>query len=346
MDIQTALKRVTEKQNLTESEMSEVMQQVMTGQATPAQIAGFLIGLRMKGETVEEITGAAGVMRSLATPVDIEPGIPLIDTCGTGGDGSQTFNISTTVAFVVAAAGGRVAKHGNRSVSSVCGSADVLEQAGVFLALNPGQVAKCVEAIGVGFMFAPAHHSAMKHAIGPRKEMGVRTIFNLLGPLTNPAGAKRQVMGVFAKEWVRPIAEVLQRLGCEHVLVVHSADGMDEISIGAETFVAEATPNEIKEYSIKPEDFGLPRHDVSALSVDSATASLRVVKSVLGNESGPAADIVALNAGAAIYAGGLSDSLKEGVALAQDAIGSGLALAKLSELVQMSAMFKQENEAS
>ncbi len=340
MEIKTALQTVIDGVDLSEKDMTAVMEQIMGGQATDAQIGGFLIGLRMKGETVEEITAAAKVMRSLATPVEIADGPSLVDTCGTGGDGSSTFNISTTVAFVVAAAGGRVAKHGNRSVSSVCGSADVLEKAGVNLALTPQQVARCVETIGVGFMFAPAHHSAMKHAIGPRKEMGVRTIFNLLGPLTNPAGAKRQVMGVFARQWVRPIAEVLQRLGCEHALVVHSADGMDEISIGAETFVAEATPTEIKEFVIQPEDFAMARSAVSSLAVKDAAGSLSKVKAVLGNQPGAAADVVALNAGAAIYVAGLADSIKQGVTLAQDAIGSGLALAKLDELVQLSEIHK------
>ena len=342
MNIKAALEQVTERQDLSEDEMSEVMRQIMTGQATPAQIGGFLVGLRMKGETVAEITGAARVMRSLATPVQVQSG-NLVDTCGTGGDGSRTFNISTTVAFVVAAAGGRVAKHGNRSVSSISGSADVLEAAGVHLGLSPNQVARCVDTLGVGFMFAPAHHGAMKHAIRPRKEMGIRTIFNLLGPLTNPAGARRQVMGVYARHWVRPIAEVLQRLGCEHVLVVHSADGMDEISIGAETRVAEATPDAIREYSIQPEDFGMERASISQLEVSSVEQSLAMIKAVLGKEPGPAADIVALNAGAAIYVAGLADSIAEGVVLAQDAIGSGLALAKLNELAQLSKVYQQEN---
>lgn len=345
MDIQSALKQVIARQHLSEQDMADVMNQIMTGNATPAQIGGFLVGLVMKGETVDEITGAARVMRSLATPVTIHAE-RLVDTCGTGGDGSRTFNISTTVAFVVAAAGGNVAKHGNRSVSSVSGSADVLEKAGVNLNITPQQVARCVESIGVGFMFAPAHHSAMKHAIGPRREMAVRTIFNLLGPLTNPAGAKRQVMGVFSKQWVRPIAEVLQRLGSEHVMVVHAADGMDEISINAETFVAEATPDAIFEYTITPEQFGLQRAPLSTLEVHSVDDSLAMVKAVLGKEPGPAADVVALNAGAAIYVAGIAGSLQEGVALAQDAIGSGLALAKLNELVQLTTVFKQENEAT
>ncbi|MGC1511036.1 anthranilate phosphoribosyltransferase [Ketobacter sp.] len=345
MDIQTALKKVTEREDLSEEDMSQVMEQIMTGNATPAQIGGFLIGLRMKGETVDEITGAARVMRSLATPVKMAQPENLIDTCGTGGDGSKTFNISTSVAFVVAAAGGKVAKHGNRSVSSVSGSADVLEAAGVNLALTPEQVARCVDVLGVGFMFAPSHHSAMKHAVGPRKEMAVRTLFNLLGPLTNPAGAKRQVLGVYSRHWVRPVAEVLQRLGCEHVLVVHSADGMDEISISDITYVAEATPSEIREYSIQPEDFGLRRSPVSSLSVDSVEQSLATIKSVLGKNEGPAADIVALNAGAAIYVAGLADSIAAGVACAQDAIGSGLALAKLNELAQLSKVLEEENTA-
>lgn len=343
MDIQTALKNVMARQSLTEEDMASVMNQIMTGNATPAQIGGFLVGLAMKGETVDEITGAARVMRSLATPVRIKAD-RLLDTCGTGGDGSRTFNISTTVAFVVAAAGGKVAKHGNRSVSSISGSADVLEKAGVCLDITPEQVARCVETLGVGFMFAPAHHSAMKHAAGPRRELGVRTIFNLLGPLTNPAGASRQVMGVYGRQWVRPVAEVLQRLGAEHVMVVHAADGMDEISINAETFVAEAVKGTIREYTVTPEQFGFARAPLSTLEVRSVDESLAIVRSVLGNEPGPAADIVALNAGAAIYVAGIAGSLQEGITLAQDAIGSGLALAKLTELAQLTSIFKQERE--
>lgn len=341
MDIQAALKKVIARQDLTEQEMMDVMNQIMTGKATEAQIGGFLVGLSMKGETVDEITGAARVMRALATPVNIKAD-HLLDTCGTGGDGSRTFNISTTVAFVVAAAGGKVAKHGNRSVSSVSGSADVLEQAGVHLDIRPDQVARCVESIGVGFMFAPAHHNAMKYAVGPRREMAIRTLFNLLGPLTNPAGVKRQVMGVYGKQWVRPIAEVLQRLGCEHVMVVHSADGMDEISISAETHVAEATPHGIREYDIAPEHFGLERAPRSALEVQTVEESLAIMQAVLDNEPGPAADIVALNAGAALYVAGIAASLAEGVALAQDAIGTGMAQAKLNELALLTAVFKQE----
>lgn len=341
MNIQSALQKVIDREDLSEAEMGEVMQQIMTGQATASQIGGFLVALRMKGETVDEITGAASVMRELATPVNIDAE-HLVDTCGTGGDGANTFNISTTCAFVVAAVGGKVAKHGNRSVSSNSGSADVLEAAGVKLDITPEQVARCVEAIGVGFMFAPMHHSAMKHAIGPRKEMAVRTIFNILGPLTNPAGADSQVMGVYSKQWVRPVAEVLQRLGSRHVMVVHAADGLDEISIAAETFVAEAKDGEIKEYTITPEQFNLARAPLSAIAADGVEDSLRVIRSVLANEEGPAADIVALNAGAAIYVAGLADTLAHGVEMAQDAIGSGIAKDKLAELVNMSAVYRQE----
>lgn len=341
MNIQDALQKVIDRNDLSEAEMGAVMQQIMTGQATPSQIGGFLVALRMKGETVDEITGAASVMRALATPVEIDVE-HLVDTCGTGGDGANTFNISTTCAFVVAAVGGKVAKHGNRSVSSACGSADVLEAAGVKLDVSPEQVARCVEAIGVGFMFAPMHHSAMKHAIGPRKEMAVRTIFNILGPLTNPAGADSQVMGVYSKQWVRPVAEVLQRLGSRHVMVVHAADGLDEISIAAETYVAEAKDGEIKEYTITPEQFGLTRAPLSAIAAQDVEESLHILRSVLANEEGPAADIVALNAGAAIYVAGLADTLAQGVDMAQDAIGSGIAKDKLAELVNMSSVYEQE----
>lgn len=343
--IQAALQKVVERVDLTEQEMEAVMHAVMSGATEEAQIGGLLVALRMKGETVAEITGAARAMRALATPValtDQHAGAPLVDTCGTGGDGSQTFNISTTAAFVVAAAGGRVAKHGNRSVSSVCGSADVLERAGVNLMLSADQVARCVDALGVGFMFAPSHHGAMRHAIGPRKALGMRTLFNVLGPLTNPAGARRQVMGVFSRALCRPIAEVLQRLGAEHVMVVHSADGMDEISIGAETWVAEATPELITEYSVTPEQFGITRSALDGLQVADVDESLAMLKGVLNKQPGAAADIVALNAGAAIYVSGLADTLEQGVIQAQDAIGSGLAAAKLNELVQLSNVYAEE----
>jgi anthranilate phosphoribosyltransferase len=331
---------VIERQNLSAEEMKQVMTSIMTGQATPAQIGGFLVGLRMKGETVDEIVGAATVMRELATKVPVSSA-HLVDTCGTGGDGINTFNISTASAFVVAAAGGKVAKHGNRSVSSSSGSADVLEAAGVKLDLSPEQVARCVDELGVGFMFAPMHHSAMKHAIGPRKEMAVRTIFNVLGPLTNPAGALNQVIGVFARQWVRPLAEVLKELGSEHVLIVHSADGMDEISIGDETYVAELKSGSISEYTVTPEQFGFKRAPLSKLAVTDAQSSLTMIESVLNNESSPAYDIVCLNAGAAIYAADLARDLDAGVSMAQDAIGSGLAREKLKELVSFTAVYNE-----
>jgi len=333
-----AIKAVTEHKNLSADEMRQVMQTIMTGEATQAQIGGFLIGLRMKGETVDEIAAAAGVMRELASKVNVS-GPHLVDTCGTGGDGANTFNISTCSAIVVAAAGGKVAKHGNRSISSKSGSADVLEAAGVNLDLTPEQVAQCVNEVGVGFMFAPKHHGAMKHAIGPRKEMGVRTIFNVLGPLTNPAGAPNQVLGVFSDQWVEPLAEVLGKLGSKHVLVVHAEDGMDEISIGATTKVAELKDGKVKTYTIAPEKFGMNRGNVSDLGVASAEESLAVINSVLDNKDGPAKDIVVLNAGAAIYAADLADSLEHGIAKAVEVIASGAAKEKLAALISFSNSF-------
>jgi anthranilate phosphoribosyltransferase len=315
--------------------MEAVMRSIMTGQATPAQIGGFLVGLRMKGETVDEIAAAAKVMRELATRVDVD-GPHLVDTCGTGGDGASTFNISTASAIVTAAAGGRVAKHGNRSVSSSSGSADVLEAAGVKLDLTPAQVAACIDQVGVGFLFAPHHHSAMKHAIGPRKEMRVRTLFNLLGPLTNPAGAPNQVLGVFSPDWVEPLAQVLKQLGSEHVLVVHAEDGLDEISIAAPTRVAELNKGDISVYTVTPEDFGLQRADLSAIAVENAAQSLAMIEAVFAGRPGPARDIVRLNAGAAIYAAGLVSSLADGVTLAADVISSGKARQTYQSLIDVS----------
>jgi anthranilate phosphoribosyltransferase len=335
MDMQAAIRTVTEGRDLAAADMEAVMRLIMTGQATPAQVGGFLVGLRMKGETVDEIASAARVMRELATHVEVA-GPHLVDTCGTGGDGASTFNISTASAIVTAAAGGKVAKHGNRSVSSSSGSADVLEAAGVRLDLDPGQVAACIEQVGVGFLFAPMHHSAMKHAIGPRKEMGVRTVFNLLGPLTNPAGAPNQVLGVFSKDWVEPLAQVLQQLGSEHVLVVHAEDGLDEISIGAATQVAELKDGEVSVYQVAPEDFGLQRADLSALAVADADQSLAMIRGVFDNTAGAALDIVALNAGAAIYAAGIAASLAEGVARAGAVIESGKAAQTLEALIRQS----------
>lgn len=332
MDIQAALKLVTQHQDLSAEQMRVVMQQIMTGNATPAQIGGFLIGLSMKGETATEIAAAAEVMRSLATPVQID-GDHVVDTCGTGGDGASTFNVSTASAFVVAAAGAKVAKHGNRSISSSSGSADVLEAAGVNLELTPEQVKYCIDNVGVGFLFAQKHHGAMKHAIGPRREMGVRTIFNLLGPLTNPAQAAHQVLGVFDQKWVTPMAEVLHSLGSKHVLVVHAEDGLDEISIGADTHVAELKDGQISTYTIKPEDFGMTRSNVSELAVKNAHDSLAIIKAIFAGEQGPARNIVVLNAGAAIYAADLADSLQQGIELAASLIDSGAATEKLNALI-------------
>jgi len=339
MDMPSALRAVTERRDLSAEEMVEVMRTIMTGGATPAQIGGFLVGLRMKGETVEEITAAAQVMRELASRVEVS-GPHLVDTCGTGGDARGTFNVSTCSAFVTAAAGGKVAKHGNRSVSSRSGSADVLEAAGININLSPEQVAQCVERVGVGFMFAPHHHGAMKHAIGPRREMGVRTIFNLLGPLTNPAGAPHQVVGVFSAQWLEPLAEVLGRLGSRHVLVVHGEDVLDEISIGAPTQVAELKDGAVQRYSVMPEQFGMQRTDLSELVVKDAEESLRVLQSVLDDTSGPARDIVILNAGAAIYAAGVAESLEQGVEKAREAIASGAAKQKMEALISVSNEFK------
>lgn len=338
MDIQSAIRALLQHQDLSADEMAAVMQTIMTGDATPAQIGGFLIGLQMKGETATEIAAAAGVMRNLATPVNIT-GEHVVDTCGTGGDGASTFNVSTASAFVVAAAGAKVAKHGNRSISSSSGSADVLEAAGVNIELNADQVKQCVDRVGVGFMFAQKHHGAMKHAIGPRREMGVRTVFNLLGPLTNPANAPHQVLGVFDKQWLRPMAEVLKTLGSKHVLVVHADDGLDEISIGADTYVAELKDGSIREYTITPEEFGFNRSDIGQLSVSSAAESLAMIKDLFANKTGAAFDIVAFNAGAAIYVADLAPSLQDGIQQAHTLIASGAAQQKLDALVQLSQQF-------
>ncbi|TNF06434.1 MAG: anthranilate phosphoribosyltransferase [Gammaproteobacteria bacterium] len=340
MNIQQAIAAVLERQDLSIEEMREVMQQIMTGEATDAQIGGFLVGLRMKGETVSEITAAAQVMRELAAPVDVG-GKHLVDIVGTGGDSAGIFNVSTASTFVAAAAGARVAKHGNRSVSSKSGSADLLEAAGVCLDLSPREVARCVEEVGVGFMFAVNHHSAMKHAIGPRRELAVRTLFNLLGPLTNPARIPNMLLGVFAREWLRPVAEVMRELGAEHVLVVHSADGLDEISVAAETWVAELSHGKITEYTVVPEDLQIARGSLQELKVADAMESLDMVKRALSKNGGAASDMVALNAGAALYAAGVAASLKEGVGMAQDAIGSGLAKAKLDDLAAFSRCLKE-----
>jgi anthranilate phosphoribosyltransferase len=331
MNIQQAIKAVIAKQDLSEEQMHAVMSDIMTGKTTDAQIGAFLVGLSMKGETIEEITASAKVMRSLATAVEISPTNHLVDTCGTGGDGLGLFNISTASAFVVAAAGGQVAKHGNRSISSKSGSADVLESAGVNLAVSPEVIGRCVDEIGLGFMFAPAHHSAMKHAIGPRKELAVRTIFNVLGPLTNPAKAPNQVMGVYDKSLVEPIANVLKSLGSRHVMVVHSKDGLDELSIADDTYVAELKDGVVSTYTVNPADVGLSVGNLNDIAADGADDSLAMIKDAFAGKEGAAKDIVALNAGAAIYVSGLADSLNTGVEKANQILSNGGAQSKLEE---------------
>lgn len=332
MDMQNAIRRVVEGQDLSAAEMTDVMRLIMTGAATPAQIGGFLVGLRMKGETVDEIAAAARVMRELATPVQAN-GEHVVDIVGTGGDVSGSFNVSTASSMVVAAAGGTVAKHGNRAVSGKTGAADVLEAAGVRLDLPVARIEECIREVGVAFLFAPQHHGAMKHAIGPRREMAVRTIFNVLGPLTNPAAAPNEVMGVFSPALVEPLAEVLMRLGSHHVMVVHGEDGLDEISIGGPTLVAEGRHGHVTSYTIAPEDFGFKRAPLDAIRVASPAESLTVIRNLLAGEPGPARDIVALNSGAAIYVAGLAESPAEGVARALQVIASGAAQAKFAELI-------------
>ena len=336
MNINQAIRAVIEKKNLNESDMLDVMNSIMTGQTTDAQIGAFLVGLSMKGETIEEITASAKVMRSLATPVEIKSSKYLVDTCGTGGDGLGLFNISTASAFVVAAAGGKVAKHGNRSISSKSGSADVLESAGVNLNLSPSLISECIEQIGVGFMFAPAHHSAMKHAIGPRKELAVRTIFNVLGPLTNPAKAPNQVMGVYDKNLIEPIANVLKELGSRHVMVVHSDDGLDEFSIADKTHVAELKDGNVSTYSVHPEDFGLTLGDLKDIRADNADASLALITEAFSGRNGTAKNIISLNAGAAIYVSGLTTTLQSGIDRANQVLSDGSSQKKLDEYIKIS----------
>ncbi len=315
--------------------MQSLMQQVMAGELTPVQISGLLIALRIKGETVDEIAAAASVMRELSTKVNIQDTHHLIDTCGTGGDGIQTFNVSTACAFVAAAAGAKVAKHGGRSVSSTCGSADVLESLGVNVNQTPDQVAHCVNQIGLGFMFAPNHHSAMKHSAPVRRELGVRTLFNLLGPLTNPANAKRQVMGVFSAQLTVKLAHVLKQLGSEHVMVVCGADGMDEISFTGDTHVAELKDGLIREYTLNPTQFGLNIRDLSSIKVNNANESKAIILDVLAGKTGSAREIVLLNAGAAIYVSGIAMSLQSGIETAAEMLDSGKALEKLEQLIAL-----------
>ena len=339
MTPQEALNRLIERREIFHDEMLSIMRQIMSGQLTPVQMAGIIIGLRVKGETVEEIAAAAQVLRELSAKVDASGESHLVDTCGTGGDGTHTFNISTTSAFVAAAAGAKVAKHGGRSVSSSCGSADVLEALGVNLNLNPEQVAQSIRQVGIGFMFAPSHHSAMKHAAPVRKELGVRTLFNILGPLTNPAGAKNQLLGVFHHDLVGIQARVLQTLGSRHALVVHGLDGLDEISISGKTEVAELKNGKVKEYTIDPIRFGFKLAPLEAIQAKSAIESKNMLLSVLDNKTGPARDIVMLNSGAAIYVSGLADNMEQGVRKAEEAIASGAARAKLNQLIEFSNRF-------
>lgn len=342
MTPQAVLTALLEKRDLTRDEMLSVMKQIMGGALTPVQIAGILVALRAKGETVAEIAAAAEVMRELSTKVPVGVEAHLVDTCGTGGDGAHTFNISTTAAFVAAAAGVKIAKHGGRSVSSTCGSADVLEGLGVNMSLTPDQVAQSIHEIGLGFMFAPNHHSAMKYAAPVRRELGVRTLFNLLGPLTNPAGAKNQVMGVFRKDLCRPLAEALKSLGARHVMVVHGTDGMDEITRCGATHVAELKDGMIEEYAVDPEAFGMKLGSADTLTAHNVDEAKAKLLSVLDNEPGAARDIVALNAGAAIYVGGMAPTLEAGVKKATHAIASGEAKAKLEQLIAFSNRFKTE----
>lgn len=334
MELAQALNRLLRRENLTGVEMQSVMQTLMSGQATDAQIGGLLMALRMKGETIEEIAAAAQVMRTLSTQVTLKDRQHLIDTCGTGGDGANIFNVSTASAFVAAAAGAKVAKHGNRSVSSKSGSADVLEAAGVNLSLSANQVAACVDQVGVGFMFAPAHHGAMKHVVAARKELGVRTIFNLLGPLTNPAQAPFQVLGVYDKSLLVPFAEVLRQLGSEHVMVVHADDGLDEISVTCPTHVAELKNGQIREWTIDPQEYDMEHATLESLTVSSAQESLNIIRAAFHNAEGAAKDIICLNVGAALYVAGIAPSYAEGVLLARTTLAKGLAQQKLDQFIQ------------
>ena len=333
--LHAALGGLVAGRGLTRAEARDAFAVIMAGDATPAQIGALLIALRMRGESAEEIAGAAEAMRQCAVKVPVA--VPhLVDTCGTGGSGpAKRFNVSTAAAFVAAGAGAHVAKHGNRAATSQSGSADALEALGVHLGLTPEQIGRCIKEVGIGFMFAPAHHGAMRHAAPVRRELGVRTVFNLLGPLTNPAGAERQLIGVFAPEWQRPVAEVAGLLGAQRALVVH-ADGLDELSIAGPSHVVELDAGRVREYDVAPEDFGLGRHDVGGLRASSPAESAALIREALGNAGGAAAALVALNAGAAIYAAGVVPSLADGVAMAQEVIASGRATERLAELARLS----------
>ena len=344
MEIQQALKKITEGQDLSSSEMLDVMRQIMTGQLTASQIGGFLVGIRMKGESVEEITAAAMVMRELVSSVKVGDLPHLLDVVGTGGDGVHSFNVSTASAFVAAAAGAHVAKHGNRAASSSCGSADLLEYAGAKIDLTPEQIAQCVRQTGFGFMLAPAHHTAMRHAIHARKELGVRTIFNALGPLTNPAHVKREMMGVFSRDLVEPLAHVLKKLGSEHVIIVHSEDGMDEISTGAPTYASELKDGEVSTFTIYPAEYGIQSANLENFTVENPAESLEVLYSVFSGKSSPAADMVALNGGAAIYVAGLVENLGAGIAVAREVLMSGEVRKRFDKYIDFTRQFEDELE--
>jgi anthranilate phosphoribosyltransferase len=349
MNIQTALDQIIRGIDLSQVEMKDVMRLIMTGAATDAQIGGLLVGLRMKGESIDEITAAASVMRELALPVNVSDLPHLIDIVGTGGDGQHLFNVSTASAFVAAAAGAHVAKHGNRGVSSKSGSSDLLEQAGIALNLNVEQTERCIRDVGVGFLFAPNHHAAMRHAIAPRRELGMRSLFNLLGPLTNPAGVKRIVVGVFNQKLCRPVAEVLKQLGTTHALVVHSKDGLDEISLAQTTYVAELKDGDINEWELAPEDVGIASQSLIGLNVADSQQSLALIQDALGRKKSAlgekAAQMIALNAGSGIYVSGLTQDLKQGVDLAQDIIYGGQALEKMSILAEFTQNMTQSARA-
>lgn len=336
MKPQDALKRIIEHREIFHDEMVSLMRQMMGGEVSPVMIAAIITGLRVKKETIGEIAAAAQVMRELSAHVEVADGGRLVDTCGTGGDGAHTFNISTAAAFVAAAAGAKIAKHGGRSVSSQSGSADVLEALGVNINLTPAQTASIINEVGFGFMFAPNYHSAMKHAAPVRKELGIRTLFNILGPLTNPAGAKQQVMGVFHPDLVGIQARVLQRLGSRRVMIVHGADGMDEITITGNTAVAELKDGEVREYTVHPQQFGLATATLADISVANVAESRDMLLAVLDNRASAARDIVLMNAGATIYVAGLSDTLEDGVQKAAEMLASGAAKAKLAQLIQSS----------
>jgi len=334
-----AIQRTVEHREVFHDEMLHIMRQIMRGELTPAQIAGFIVGLRVKKETIGEIAAAAQVMREFATPVKVADASHLVDTCGTGGDAAHTFNVSTAGAFVAAAAGARVAKHMGRSVSSASGSAEVLEALGASIALTPEQTGKAIDELGVGFMFAPAHHAAMKYAAPVRKELGVRTLFNILGPLTNPANAPNQIMGVFHPDLVGIQVRVLQRLGSQHVMVVYGLEGLDEISISGETLVGELVNGEVKEYTVHPQHFGIELFDRRAIQVNTVDESKQMILAVLEGQPGPAQNIVLLNAGAAIYVAGVAESLQAGIDRARRAIAKGEARAKLDAYVAFTRQF-------